>query len=414
MGDHRLPGNQARRTVKPKSQDKAGKYVPKNSSKCFLKLRKEQTKMPTSVEAQQRQNVKERPDDFRKSGTPIERLTPRSMENSLFPTISRRARSSINNKSQRKLTSDSGLYHSPLPVQHRSFLDDIGAHQNNHLLSPWPRGEDTSADILIKMLETPKYNRTLEYKWPFWEDHREATKQPTNSCKPSQGKFDLDPHRLSWSCRCSWLHDSKHRRQDLLDSSHYKYIYKGGEDKWAESFRDPMKQTDTRYENQLSYEESPVKKTDLCTFDLKYNRKMSRIKDITLSKQETSFIIKLQTHQNAFKAHKEIMNEPSYLKSNHLTILGNEDPVTDPDDLELQCDNISDPGKVEQAFKPTDWKYYIRKDDPTTSTLEQLFMRKRWACGCSSPTSKIHSDGEDYNNNDEEGKKVMEHQKKYK
>uniref|UniRef100_A0A8C2LEH7 Uncharacterized protein n=1 Tax=Cricetulus griseus TaxID=10029 RepID=A0A8C2LEH7_CRIGR len=374
------PGNQARRTPKPTSQDTTSKSVWKDSSKCFLKHKKEQQlRLPTSVEGQQRLFVKERPDEFKKVGTPSEGLIPRSnIESTFFPIISRGIRSPVANKNQRKLPEDSGLYHPLLPVQQtrRTFWDDIGMRQNNHLLAPWPRGEENSADILIKMLETPKPNRMLENKWPYWEDHREATKQPTNSGKQSQVKLDLEPHRLSWSCEGNWFHDGKHRRQDMLSSIYYKYIYKGGDDicEWAEPCREPMQQNDTGYENQTSYEESPAKKTDLPTFDVRYGRKTSKVKDSRLSKQDSNFDIKLQKPQDPHKATKELKYESPYLKNNQWKTLGNEDPVTDSNELELQDENIGNPEIIEEAYDPTDWKYFISKDDNSTlSTLEDYF-----------------------------------------
>ncbi|CAH6779645.1 LOC102552474 [Phodopus roborovskii] len=372
------------------------KSVWKDSSKCFLKQKKEQLRLPTSVEGQQRLYIKDRPDDFRKVGTPSEGLTTRSMEGTFFPTISRGMCSPIANKNQRKLSEDSGLYHPLLPVQQtrRTFWDDIGMRQNHHLLAPWPRGEENSADILIKILETPKPNRMLENKWLYWEDHREATKQPTNTGKQSQGKLDLEPHKLPWSCEGKWLHDRKHRKQDMLSSIYYKYIYKGGDDicEWAEPCRDSMQQIDTGNENQPSYEESPAKKTDLPTFDLRYGRKASKVKDSRLSKQASHFDIKLQKPQDPHKASKEIRYESPYLKNNHWKILGNEEPVADPNELELQDENIGSPEIIEEAYEPTDWKYFISKDDNSTlSTLEQMFMKKGWGYE-SSPASKMFKD----------------------
>lgn len=407
MGDHRLPGNQARRTLKSTSQDTTSKSVWKDSSKYFLKHKKDQLRLPTSVEGQHRLYVKERPDDFRKVGTPSEALTPRSMEGSFFPTISRGMRSPVGNKNQRKLIDDSGLYQPLLPVQQtrRTFWDDIGFRQNQNLLSPWPRGEENSADILIKMLETPKPNRMLENKWPYWEDHREATKQPTNFGKQSQGKLDLDPHKLPWSC------EGRHRRQDMLSSIYYKYIYKGGDDicDCAEPWREPIQQIDTGYENQPSYEESPVKKTDLPTFDIRYGRKTSKVKDTRFSKQDSNVVIKLQKPQDPHKTSKETRYESPYLRNNQFEILENEDLITDSNELELQVENLGNSENANEAYDPTDWKYFISKEDTALSSLELLYM-KGWGNERSSPTSKMFknyywimdTDNDDDDDDDEE------------
>ncbi|XP_028633437.1 protein FAM47E-like [Grammomys surdaster] len=405
MGDHRLPGSQARRTLKPTSQGASAKSSWKDSSKCFSKHKKEQLRFPTSMENQHRLYGKERSDDFRKSRTWSEGLTPRSMEGTVFPTIARGVCSPIANKNQQKSADDSGLLYPLLTVQptHRTFWDDIGS-RHQQLLAPWPRGEDSSADILIKMLETPKSKRMLETKWPYWEDHREATKQPTTSAKQSQGKFDLDHHKLPWSCEGTWLHDGKHRGQDMLSSIYYKYIYKGGNDEWAETYRDSIHHFDTGYDNQSSCEESSVRRTDLCNFDIKYGRKASKEKDTPLSKQESSFVIKLQTPPDLYRPNKYTRYESPFLKANQLKTIGEE---TAPNELELQGEN---PETTEQAYDPTDWKYFISKDDTTPSTLEQMFMKKRWGCECTSPTSKmfrdyywiVDSDDDDDDDDDEE------------
>ncbi|XP_036030430.1 protein FAM47E-like [Onychomys torridus] len=397
MGDHRMPGNQARRTIKPISQDTTGKSVWKDSSKCFVKHRKEPLRLPTSVEGQHRPSVKERPDDFRKVGTASEELTPRSMEGTIFPTIFRGMPSPVANKTPRKQTDDSGVYHPLLPVQQtrRTFWDDIGFRQNQNLLTPWPRGEENSADILIKMLETPRPNRILEYKWPYWEDYREASKQPTNTGKQSQGKLDVDSHKLPWSCEGPWLHDGKHRGQDMLSSIYYKYIYKGGDDvrEWAEYYRDAMKQTDTGYENQPSYEESSAKKTDLPTFDLKYGKKMNKGKDIRLNKQDSNFNTKLSKQHDPHKASKDFRYESSLCLKNHrLKTLENEDTITDSNELELQGENIGNPEIAGEAYEPTDWRYFISKEETTPSTLEQMFMKRRWGYECSTPASNTFKD----------------------
>ncbi|XP_052027178.1 uncharacterized protein LOC127675199 [Apodemus sylvaticus] len=392
MGDHRLPGSQARRTLKPTSHDTTAKSTWKDSSKCFSKHKKEQVRLRTSVDNQHRLYGKERSDDFRKAGTSSEGMTPRSTEGSFFPTISRRICSPITNKNQQKSADDSGLLYPLLTAQptRRSFWDDIGTRQNQQLLAPWPRGEDNSADILIKMLETPKPNRMLENKWPYWEDHREATKQPTTSAKHSQGKYNLEHHKLPWSCESTWLHDGKHRGQDMLSSIYYKYIYKGGKDEWAEKYRGPMHHIDTGYENQSCYEESPVRRTNMCNCDIKYAKKPSKGKDTPLSKEESSFVIKLQTPPDLYRANKHTRYESAFLRTSQLKTLGIEETI--PNELELQGENAGKPKTPEQPYDPSDWKYYISKDDTTPSTLEQMFMKKGWGYECSSPESKMFRD----------------------
>ncbi|XP_050997059.1 uncharacterized protein LOC127184748 [Acomys russatus] len=413
MGDHKLPGKQVRRTVKPTSRDTSSKSVGKDASKCALKHKKEQLRLPTPVEGQHRLYIKERPDDFRKAGTPNEGLTPKSVEGTFLPTISQRVPSPIANKCQRKVCDDSGLYQPLLPVQHtrRTFWDEIGSRRNHHLLAPWPRGEDSSADILIKILETPRPQRILENKWPYWEDHREATKQPTNSGKQSQGKFDQDPHNLSSSCEGSWVPDGQHRGQDMLSSIYYKYIYKGGDDKWAKTCRNFVQPIDKGCENQPSNEKSPVKKPDL-----KYDKKMSRVENTRLSKQESSFVIKLQNPPDTHKVNKDIRYEPpSHPKSCHLK---NEDLVPNSDEPELQGKNVVGNPEVAEASEPKDLKYFISKDDTTPSTLEQVFMKKGWGCEYSSPTSEIFRDyywitdtDDDDDDEEEEEEKMKEKQK---
>ncbi|EDL35651.1 uncharacterized protein LOC75775 [Mus musculus] len=411
MGDHKLPGSQARRSLKTASQGTTAKSIWKDSSKCFSKHKREQLKLPTSVEKQHRHYGKERSgsDDFRKAMALTEEMTPHSVESPLFPTISHRVCSPTANKNQQKPADDSGLLYPLLTVRpppRRTIWGNIGTRHNQQLLAPWPRGEDNSADILIKMLETPRSNRMLENKWPYWEDHREATKQPTTSAKQSQGKSGLEHHKLPWLCEGTWLHDSKHRGQDMLSSIYYKYIYKGGNDEWAETYRDSMQHIDTGYENQSSYEESPVRRTNMCNFDIKYGKKMSKGKDMPLSKQESSFVIKLQTPPDFYRANK-------YRKYESPVHLGTEE--TDPNELELQGANARKP---EQAYEPTDWKYFISKDDTTPSSLEQMFMKKGWGYECSSPSSKmfrdyywiVDSDDDDTDNEEEEEEKLKEQQ----
>ena len=341
------------------------------------------------MEGQHRLYVKERPDDFRKVGTPSEVLTPRSMKGTLFPTISRGMRSPVANKNQRKLIEDSGLYQPLLPVQptRRTLRNDIGFRQKQNLFGPWPRGKETSADILIKMLETPRHNRMQENKWPYWEDHREATKQPTNSGKQSQGKLDLDPYKLPWSC------EGRHKRQDMLSSIYYKYIYKGGDDicDCAEPWREPNQQIDMGYENQPSYEESPVKKTNLPTFDHRYGRKTSKVKDTRLYKQDSNFVIKLQKPQDSYKTSKETRYESPYFRNNQFEILENEDSISDSSELELQIENLGNSENADEAYDPTDWKYFISKEDTALSSLELMYM-KGWGNERSTPTSKMFKD----------------------
>ncbi|XP_031228998.1 uncharacterized protein LOC116091580 [Mastomys coucha] len=411
MGDHRLPGSQARRTLKPTSQDTSAKSMWKESSKCFSKHKREQLRLPTStsVENKYRLRGKEQPgsDDFRKAVAMCKGLTLSSMEDTLFPTISNGVCSSFANKNQPKSPDDSELFYPLLTVQRprKTIWDKIGSHHDQELFAPWPRGKESSADILIKMLETPRPNwihetprpkrmlqttrpkRMLENKWPYREDHREATKQPTTSAKQSQRKIDLEHQKLPWSCEGTWVHDGKHRGQDMLSSLYYKYIYKGGKDEWAEKFRDSVQHIDTGYDNQSSCEEPPVRRINMCNCDTKYDKKVSKGKDTPLSKEESSFVIKLQTPPDLYTANKHKQYESPFLKNSQLKTPGAEE--TNPYELELQGENA---GKSEQTYEPTDWKYFISKEDTTPSTLEQMFMKKRWGCERSSPTSKMFRD----------------------
>ncbi|KAL1766489.1 hypothetical protein HispidOSU_014524 [Sigmodon hispidus] len=394
MGEQWLPWNRPRQVLQPMPLGMTCKpwFKDKLPSKCFAKHKKEQLKFPTSLDGRRWVFVKEGLDDFRKGCPPSEGMILHGRKEGFLPTISHRVRRR-SRKSPKKPCQDLSLYSSlSLAQQARKFfVERIEENITEHPLTFWPLEEGIPENLLLKVLESLDPDRKLGEKWDYCEGHRKLIDLPTDAEKYAHRKTDLDPPKFPGSRRHGVLHENKPKKQDSGESLYYQYIPKGVYDfcEWVDSFGDlgidedfMMKQFDIGYECKPSYEDSSIKRISLLPAELRYCRRLSRVKAIRFSIQESNFERKLRKPQDPYKSTRDKIRYGAwYLRPDLWKKLVNDEPLMDPEDdlLEFQGGRFGKPDIIEDLYGTIAFKdFIISKGYNMPGILEKLFMRKGW------------------------------------
>ncbi|XP_003515243.1 putative protein FAM47D [Cricetulus griseus] len=393
MGEHWLPWNRPRKVLQPMPLGMTCKpwFKDRLPSKCLSKHKQEQLKFPTSLDGRRWVFVKEGLDDFRKGCPPCEGMILRGPKEGFLPTISHEVHPG-SRKSQKSQCQYLRLF-SPLSLAQqarKSFVERTEASMSQHPLAFWPLEKGIPEDVLLKVLESIDPDRELEEKWGYCEGHGKSMSLPTLHEKYPHKKVDLDPPKFPGSRRYGVIQEKKPKKQDSGESLYYRYIPKGVYDfcEWVESFGDlgidedfMMKQFDIGYECKPSYEDSAIKKISLLPSELRFCRRLSKVKEIRFSIQESNFERKLRRPNDPYKSTKDKIRYGAwYLKLDLWKKLVNDEPLMEPEDvLELQGETPGKPDIIEDLYGTIAFKdFIISKGYNMPGILEKLFMRKGW------------------------------------
>ncbi|XP_059106620.1 protein FAM47A-like [Peromyscus eremicus] len=393
MGEQWIPWNRPRQVLQPMPLGMTCKpwFKDRLPSKCLAKHKQANLKFPTSLDGRRWVFVKEGLDDFRKGCLPCEGMILRGSKEGFLPTISHRVRHR-SWKSQKKQGRELKLV-SPqsLAQQERKFfVERTKANLTQHPLTFWPLEEGIPENLLLNVMEEVDPERELEEKWVFCEGHRKSIDLPAVADKYPQKKIDLDPPKFPGSRKHGVLHENKPKKQESDDSFYYRYIPKGVYDfcEWVDSFGDlgidedfMMKQFDIGYECKPSYGDSAIKKISVLPSELKYSRRLSRVKEIRFSIQESNFERKLRKPLDPYKSTRDKIRYGAwYLKPGLWKKLINDEPLMEPDYLlELEGGRFGKPDIIEDLYGTIAFKdFIISKGYDMPGILEKLFMRKGW------------------------------------
>lgn len=393
MGEQWLPWNRPRKVLQPMPLGMTAKpwFKDRLPSKCLAKHKQEHLKFPTSLDGRRWVFVKEGMDDFRKGCPPYEGMILRGSKEGFLPTISHRV-SRSSRKSRKKPCQDLSLFSSlSLAQQARKFfVERTEENLSQHPLAFWPLEEGISEDLLLNVLESLDPDRKLEEKWDYCKGRSKWMNLLTAAGKCPSQKIDLDPPKFPGSRKHGVRHENKPKKQDSGESLYYRYIPKGVYEfcEWVETFGDlgidedfMMKQFDIGYECKPSYEDSAIKKISLLPSELRFCRRLSRVKEIRFSIQEANFERKLRKPQDPYKSTRDKIRYGAwYLKPDLWKKLVNDEPLMDPEELlELQGGRPGKPDIIEDLYGTIAFKdFIISKGYNMPSILEKLFMRKGW------------------------------------
>ncbi|XP_038177384.1 protein FAM47A-like [Arvicola amphibius] len=393
MDEQWLPWNRPRQVLQPMPLGMTSKpwFKDKLPSKCFAKHKQEQQKFPASLDGRRWVFVKDGMDDFRKGCPPFEGMILRGPKEGFLPTISHRGGRS-SRKSQKKPYQDLSLFSSLSQAQQarQLFVKRTEENLSQHPLAFWPLEEGISEDLLLNVLEALDPDQKLEEKWDYCEGHSKCMNLDTAAEKCPPPKFDLDPPKFPGSRKRGVHHENKPKKQDSGESLYYRYIPKGVYEfcEWVASFGDlgidedfMMKQFDIGYECKPSYEDTSIKKISLLPSELRFCRRLSRVKEIRFSIQEANFERKLRKPQDPYKSTRDKIRYGAwYLKPDLWQKLVNDEPLMDPEELlELQGGRSGKPDIIEDLYGTIAFKdFIISKGYNMPRILEKLFMRKGW------------------------------------
>ncbi|CAO2623940.1 Putative protein FAM47D [Lemmus lemmus] len=369
-------------------------FKDKLPSKCLAKHKQEQLKFPTSLDGRHWVFMKEGIDDFRKGCPPCHGMILRGPKDGFLPTISHRVRHR-SRKCPKKPCQDLSLFSSlSLAQQARQFfVQRTEESLRQHPLAFWPLEEGISEDLLFDVLEVLDPDQKLEEKWYYCEGHGKLMNLATAAEKCPKKNIDLDPPKFPGARKYGVLHENKPKKpkkQDSGESLYYRYIPKGVYKfcEWVNSFGDldideefMMKQFDIGYECKPVYEDSGIKKISLLPSDLRYCRRLSKVKEIRFSIQEANFERKLRKPEDPYKSTRDKIRYGAwYLKPDLWRKLVNDEPLMDPEYLlELQGGRPGKADIIEDLYGTIAFKdFIISKGYNMPGILEKLFMRKGW------------------------------------
>uniref|UniRef100_A0A8C6IAM6 Family with sequence similarity 47, member C n=1 Tax=Mus spicilegus TaxID=10103 RepID=A0A8C6IAM6_MUSSI len=398
MGEQWLPWNRPRQVLQPMPLGMTCKpwFKDRLPSKCFAKHKQEQHKFPTSLDGRRWVFVKEGLDDFRKGCPPSEGMIIRGPKDGFLPTISHEVHHG-SRKSQKKRCQDLSLFSSLSLAQQarKAFVKRTEAKLTQRPLVFWPLEDGIPSDIelLENVLEALDTDQKLEAKVDHCEDRRKYIHSVhlPSVAEESSEKEEPEPHRFPGSRKYSMLQEKKPRKKNPAKQSlYYHHIPKGVYDfcAWVNSFGDlgidehfMMKQFDIGYECKPVYTDSAIKKISLLPPDLRFCRKLSKVKEIRFSIQEANFERKLRKPFDPYKSNRDKIRYGAwYLKPYLWKKLVNDEPLMDPEELfELEGGKHSKPDIIEDLYGTIAFKDFIlSKGYNMPAILEKLFMRKGW------------------------------------
>ncbi|XP_021484256.1 putative protein FAM47D [Meriones unguiculatus] len=389
MEERWLPWNRPRKVVQPMPLGMTYKpwFKDRLPSKCLAKHKQEQLKFPKTLDGRRWLFVKKGLDDFRKGCPSCEGMILRGPNEGFLPTISHEVRRG-SRKTQQKwcqnLSSFSSL--SRTEKARKTFVERTESNSTQHPLAFWPLEEAISEDTLLKVLKILDPDRRLEEKWNYCEGRRKSINEPTVAETCSDNEVDSEPPKFPWSCIYSLLNENKSETQDSSESLYHRYTPKEVYDfcEWVESLgvmdideEFMMKQFDFGYECKQIYNDCAIKRISLLPPELRYCRRLSKVKEIRFSIQESNFERKLRKPQDPYKHTRDKIRYGAwYLKPALWKKLVNDEPLEDP---ALQSGKAEKPDIIEDLYGTIAFKdFIISKGYTMPSILEKLFMRKGW------------------------------------
>ncbi|XP_050997721.1 protein FAM47A-like [Acomys russatus] len=393
MGEQWLPWNRPRKVLQPMPLGMTCKpwFKDRLPSKCFPKHKQEELKFPTSLDGRRWVFVKKGLDDFRKGCPPCGNMTFRGSKEGFLPTISHGVRHR-SRKNQQKRCQDLSLFSSLSLAQQarKNFVERTEANLTQNPLAFCPLEQAVSEDLFLNVLETLDPDQKLEEKWNYFERQSESINLSTEAETSPQEIVDTEPEEVPEPRRYRMVFEDESSKEESEESVYFQYIPKGVYDfcEWVDSFGDldidedfMMKQFDIGYECKPVYTDSAIRKISLLPSELKFCRRLSKVKEIRFSLQESNFERKLRKPQDPYKPTRDKIRYGAwYLKPYLWKKLVNDEPLLDPNDLiEFQGGRPRKSDIIEDLYGTIAFKdFIISKGYNMPNILEKLFVRKGW------------------------------------
>ncbi|XP_069895341.1 putative protein FAM47D [Dipodomys merriami] len=358
-------------------------------AKCMITPDKETFKIPTSLDGRKWVFVKEGLEHFQKTSPPSENLTTEGSKGPFLPTISHKS----SPMSPTKMPNNANVYSSLSQSQQarRAFVENLEAKMTRkHPLALYPNLEDgISKDLLLEVLELLDPERKLESTWDYCEHSKKVkkSKKPIKTSKQSKAmKICLNPPPIPGT-RVDLVPLKKTKvPKALFEAVMRRYIpktvYKFCD--WVQTLGDVdidedlvADHFDLGYECKPIYTDCRIKKINRIPLEARQCRKLSRVKQIRFSIQESNFEKKFRKPPDPYKIHWEKIRYGAwYLKPCLWKKLVNDEPLIDP---KAFIEKPYPPDIIDELYGTIAFKDYIMsKGYNMPAILEKFFFRKGW------------------------------------
>uniref|UniRef100_A0A8C5KLB2 Protein FAM47A-like n=1 Tax=Jaculus jaculus TaxID=51337 RepID=A0A8C5KLB2_JACJA len=399
MGEDWLPWNRPWQVLKPMPLGMNSKprfrFQSRLPSRCFAKQKQEQIKFPTFLDGRRWVFVKEGLDDFRRGFPPPCKGLITCAKKSFLPTISHKTSRLDYKKGLTTWPKNANPFSTSLAQQDRKvFVENTEAHLTPHPLALWPLEKDIPEPLFLEVLEELDPDQKMEDKWAYCESraYYEGHQELIEPQRPTQEEEPTPPAKFPGARKYGVLPSNKPKKREIKRSIHtvyYKLVPKGVSHfcEWVETFGDMgidedfiVKQFDLGYQCTPTYEDTAIKKIGLIPSEFTYCRRLSRVKQIRFSLQESNFEKKI-LQANVYEPIKEKFRYGAwYLKPKLWKKLVDGEPLIDPKVLlEYELERLGKPDIIDDLYGIIAFKdFIVSKGYSMPSILEKLFMRKRW------------------------------------
>ncbi|KAM4819440.1 putative protein FAM47D [Thomomys bottae] len=358
-------------------------------AKCLITPKIEAFKVPTSLDGRRWVFVKEGLDHIKKGRPLSENPITEGSKASFLPTISHKH----SPKNLMKMPKSANVYTTLSGTQQarRAFVDNLEAKmKRKNPLALYPNLEDNiDRDLLLQVLELLDPERDLVSKWDYCE-HKKKDRKPKKPAKiPKQSKtmkMCLNPPPIPGT-RIDLVPLKKPKiPKALFEAIMRRYIpktvYKFCE--WIQTLGDVdidenivMDHFDLGYECIPTYTDCHIKKISKMPLETRQCRKLSRVKQIRFSIQESNFERRLWKPPDPYKSRREKIRYGAwYLKPSLWKKLVNNEPLLDP---KAFVEKPYPPDIIDELYGTIAFKdFIISKGYNMPAVLEKFFFRKGW------------------------------------
>ncbi|XP_042558398.1 putative protein FAM47D [Dipodomys spectabilis] len=403
----------------------------KPSSKCVVITHEEILRAPSSLEGRRWLFLKKGQDDFRRGCPSCKDLIIPGSKEAFLPMISRMYQP----RDPTKMPKSATLYSSLSQAQQarRAFVKAIEAQiSQKHPLALYPNLEDNiSEELLLEVLELLDPERKLESTWDYCENGKKRMEIEKSLKSPKLSKdmkMLLEPPRVPGGHPDLLPMRKRRISKELIEAAMRRYIPKGVYDfcKWVQSLGDldinenmVTDQFGVEFECKPTYTDSCIKKVNLIPVELRYCRKLSRVKQIRFSLQETSFDRRRRKPPDPYKSRwVKIRYGAWYLRPELWKKLVNDEPLIDP---KAFVEKPYPPDIIDELYGTIAFKDFIMsKGYSMPAILEKFFFRKGWDYhDVNTPIPRVvrahelkYADDDDDDEDDDEKEKEKEKERK--
>ncbi|XP_048191405.1 protein FAM47A-like [Perognathus longimembris pacificus] len=358
-------------------------------ARCLIVPKKEPFRIPTSLDGRRWVFVKEGLEPFKKSRPPSENITAEARKGPFLPSISHKPPP----RNPMKMPKYANVYSSLSQSQQarRAYIANLEEKmKRKHPLALYPNLEDNIPEgVLLDVLKLLDPERKLESTWDYCETEKKdrKPKKPFKVTKYSKTvKTCLNPPPIPGK-RVDLVPLKKPKvSKALYEAVMRKYIpktvYKFCE--WVQTLGDldidenvVVDHFDLGYECIPTYIDTRIKKVNRIPLETRQCRKLSRVKQIRFSIQESNFERRFRKPPDPYKSHRQKIRYGAwYLKPSLWKKLVNNEPLIDPKEF---IEVTYPPDIIDELYGTIAFKDYIMsKGYNMPAILEKFFFRKGW------------------------------------